>query len=199
MSSEPPRSDFASISRFLRPPCVLRSQTEQADELPESGTREHDVPFVLHRAPWVGFAHITVVLAHHVTLMCACSATDLSVELAADVSCVCPCPCWPAVCAPCSVCPLLHSSFVFVHLMHLDARLYRAKRVLMDARIAVEVAHHAYDWCTWRKSAIGHLCSRIWPRPYLNACGWRGDSRVAHITHHTGTWAHTRGPGSVLT
>ena len=56
---------------------------------------------------------------------------------------------------------LLHSSFVFVHLMHLDARLYRAKRVLMDARIAVEVAHHAYDWCTWRKSAIGHLCSRM--------------------------------------
>lgn len=36
---------------------MLRSQTEQADELPESGPREHDVPFVLHRAPWVGFAH----------------------------------------------------------------------------------------------------------------------------------------------
>ena len=41
--------------------------------------------------------------------------------------------------------------------------------------------------------------AHVWPRPYLNACGWRGDSRVAHITHHTGTWAHTRGPGSVLT
>ena len=94
---------------------MLRSQTEQADELPESGTREHDVPFVLHRAPWVGFAHITVVLAHHVTLMCACSATDLSVELAADVSCVCPCPCWPACALRVLFVHLLHSLFVWGH------------------------------------------------------------------------------------
>ena len=86
---------------------------------------------------------------------------------------------------------LLHSSFVFVHLMHLDARLYRAKRVLMDARIAVEVAHHAYDWCTWRKSAIGHLCSRIWPRPYLNLAAGEGilESLTSHITLAHG---HTR-------
>ena len=176
----------------------------QADDpLRESGPREHDVPFVLHRAPWVGFAHysrscpplsLSCVHVHvHVVLLTLAWSWQLMFR----------------VCAPARaglLCALrvlfvhlLHSSFVFVHLMHLDARLYRAKRVLMDARIAVEVAHHAYDWCTWRKSAIGHLCSRIWPRPYLNACGWRGDSRVAHITHHTGTWAHTRGPGSVLT
>ena len=112
MSSEPPRSDFASISRFLRPPCVLRSQTEQADELPESGTREHDVPFVLHRAPWVGFAHITVVLAHHVTLMCACRDVVL-LTLAWS---------WQLmfrVCAPARAGLLCALRVLFVHLLHL--------------------------------------------------------------------------------
>ena len=46
----------------------------------------------------------------HVVLL-----TDLSVDLSvADVSCLCSCPCWPAVCAPCSVfVHLLHSLFVW--------------------------------------------------------------------------------------
>ena len=88
---------------------------------------------------------------------------------------------------------LLHSSFVFVHLMHLDARLYRAKRVLMDARIAVEVAHHAYDWCTWRKSAIGHLCSRICDGHVRTSTLAAGEGILESLTSHiTLAHGHTR-------
>ena len=177
---------------------MLRSQTEQADELPESGTREHDVPFVLHRAPWVGFAHITVVLAHHVTLMCACSATDLSVELAADVSCVCPCPCWPAVCAPCSVCPFVA---LFVCVCPFDAP--RCPPVPREA--GSHGCAHRRRSCSSRIRLVyvAKKCDRApmltymrWPRPYSASVPQRlrlargFSSRSHHTSHwHMGTHA----------
>ena len=80
-------------------------------------------------------------------------------------------------------------------MMHLaydgDARIHE-NPLLARYRRGHRVAHHAYDWCTWRKSAIGHLCSRIWPHVRTSTLA-AGEGILESLTSHiTLAHGHTR-------